>query len=151
LSGSRQIHSEPTDVLRGKSAVYGLNGHKAYYVISLFKVTYKSTIQISRNFNALFTDLREFRYLRLMRASDADDTIYLQDATANGFQVGPYSGVYAVADNSYTVNIIGGTGRFAGATGQLSTIGVLCSDSVPFSQAPHLATADFNLLRLQKS
>jgi len=26
LSGSRQIHSEPTDVLRGKSAVCGLNG-----------------------------------------------------------------------------------------------------------------------------
>jgi hypothetical protein len=60
-----------------------------------------------------------------MRASDTGDTIYLQDATANAFQVGPYSGVYAVADNSYTVNIIGGTGRFAGATGQLSTIGVL--------------------------
>jgi hypothetical protein len=48
-----------------KSTVYGLNGHR-----SLFKVTYKSTIQVSRNFNALFTkDLREFRYLRLMRAS----------------------------------------------------------------------------------
>jgi hypothetical protein len=42
--------------------------------------------------------------------TDAGDTIYLQDATANAFQVGPYSGVYAVADNSYTVNIIGGTG-----------------------------------------
>jgi hypothetical protein len=55
----------------------------------------------------------------------AGDTIYLQDATATAFQVGPYPGVYAVADNSYTVNIIGGTGRFAGATGQLSTIGVL--------------------------
>jgi hypothetical protein len=57
--------------------------------------------------------------------TDAGDTIYLQDATANAFQVGPYSGIHAVADNSYTVNIIGGTGRFAGATGQLSTIGVL--------------------------
>ena len=57
--------------------------------------------------------------------TDAGDTIYLQDATANAFQVGPYSGTYAVADNSYTVSIIGGTGRFAGATGQLSTIGVL--------------------------
>jgi hypothetical protein len=44
---------------------------------------------------------------------------------ANGFQVGPFSGVYAVADDSYTVNIIGGTGRFAGATGQLSATGVL--------------------------
>jgi hypothetical protein len=55
LSGSRQIHSEPTDVLRGKSAVCGLNGHRAYYIISLFKATYKSTIQVSRNFNALIT------------------------------------------------------------------------------------------------
>ncbi len=70
MSGSRQIHSEPTDVLRGKSAVCGLNGHRLYYIISLFKVTYKSTIQVSRNFHALFyKDLREFRYLRLMRAS----------------------------------------------------------------------------------
>jgi hypothetical protein len=41
------------------------------------------------------------------------------------FQVGSFSGVYAVADDSYTVNIIGGTGRFAGATGQLSFSGVL--------------------------
>jgi hypothetical protein len=57
--------------------------------------------------------------------TDAGDTIFAQDATANGFQVGPFSGVYAVADDSYTVNIIGGTGRFAGATGQLSATGVL--------------------------
>ncbi len=57
--------------------------------------------------------------------TEAGDTIFLQDATATAFQVGPFSGVYAVADDSYTVNIIGGTGRFAGATGKLSTIGVL--------------------------
>jgi hypothetical protein len=57
--------------------------------------------------------------------TDAGDTIYLQDAIATAFQVGAFSGVYAVAGNSYTVNIIGGTGRFAGATGQLSTSGVL--------------------------
>ena len=57
--------------------------------------------------------------------TDAGDTIYLEDATATGFQVDSYSGVYAVADNSYTVKIIGGTGRFAGATGQLSDTGVL--------------------------
>jgi hypothetical protein len=55
--------------------------------------------------------------------TDAGDTIYLQDATANAFH--PYSGVYAVADDSYTVNIIGGTGRFAAPAGQLSTIVVL--------------------------
>ena len=35
--------------------VYGLNGHRSYYIISLFKVTYKSAIQVSRNFHALFT------------------------------------------------------------------------------------------------
>jgi hypothetical protein len=50
--------------------------------------------------------------------TDAGDTIYLEDAIATAFQVGAFSGVYAVAGNSYTVNIIGGTGRFAGATGQ---------------------------------
>jgi hypothetical protein len=62
--------SEPTDVLRSESAVCGLNGHGISFVISLFKATYKLTIQVSRNFHALFTKtLREYRYLRLMRAS----------------------------------------------------------------------------------
>ena len=59
LSGSRQIYIEPTGVLRCKSAVCGLNGHRLYYIISLFKVTYKSTIQVSRNFHALFTKTLE--------------------------------------------------------------------------------------------
>jgi hypothetical protein len=49
--------------------------------------------------------------------TEAGDTIFLQDATATAFQVGAFSGVYAVADDSYTGNIIGGTGRFADATG----------------------------------
>src|SRR5271157_4059798 len=58
------------DVLWGKSAVCGLNGHRLYYIISLFKVTYKSTIQVSRNFHALFTKtLENSDTLRLMRAS----------------------------------------------------------------------------------
>ena len=57
--------------------------------------------------------------------TEAGDTIFLEDATANAFQVSTFTGVYAVGDDSYTVNIIGGTGRFAGATGKLSTIGVL--------------------------
>jgi hypothetical protein len=39
--------------LRCKSAVDGLNGQRLHYIISLFKVTYKSTIQVSRNFHAL--------------------------------------------------------------------------------------------------
>jgi hypothetical protein len=52
-------------------------------------------------------------------------TVYLENATANAFQVGTLPGVYGVGDGSYTVNIIGGTGRFAGATGNLSLIGVL--------------------------
>jgi hypothetical protein len=60
--------------------------------------------------------------------TDAGDTIYLEDAIATASQVGAFSGVYAVAGNSYTVIIIGGTGRFAGATGQLSTSGVLDTD-----------------------
>jgi hypothetical protein len=42
-----------------KSTVYGLNGHRLYYIISLFEVTYKSTIQESRNFHALFTKTLE--------------------------------------------------------------------------------------------
>ena len=59
LPGLRQIYIEPTGVLRRKSAVCGLNGHRLYYLISLLKVTYKSTIQVSRNFHALFTKTLE--------------------------------------------------------------------------------------------
>jgi len=59
LPGLRQIHSEPTVGLRRKSAVCGLNGHRLYYIISLFKVTYKSIIQVSRTFHALFTKTLE--------------------------------------------------------------------------------------------
>ena len=57
--------------------------------------------------------------------TEAGDTIFAQDATATAYQVGPFSGIYAVGGGSYTVNIIGGTGRFAGATGEISLIGVL--------------------------
>ena len=52
------------------TAVYGLNAQRAHCIISSFKVTYKSTIQVSRNFNALFTKtLENSDTLRLMRAS----------------------------------------------------------------------------------
>jgi hypothetical protein len=45
VSGARQIHSEATDVLRGKSAVCGLNGHRLYYIISLSKaITFAKVI-----------------------------------------------------------------------------------------------------------
>jgi hypothetical protein len=58
--------SNPRTTSSARVTVYGLNGHRSYYIISLFKVTYKSTIHFSRTF---YKDLREFRYLRLMRAS----------------------------------------------------------------------------------
>ena len=57
--------------------------------------------------------------------TEAGDTIFLQDATATAFQVGPFSGIYAVANDSYIVKIVGGTGRFVGATGTLKHTGVL--------------------------
>ena len=57
--------------------------------------------------------------------TEAGDTIFLEDATANAFQVGAFTGVYATGNDSYTAKIIGGTGRFAGATGTLSHTGVL--------------------------
>lgn len=57
--------------------------------------------------------------------TEAGDTIFLEDATANAFQVGTLAGVYGVGDDSYTVNVIGGTGRFAGASGTLRNTGVL--------------------------
>jgi hypothetical protein len=55
----------------------------------------------------------------------AGDTLFLGEATGKFYQVGPYAGVLAVADNDYVVPILSGTGRFAGATGQIITIGVL--------------------------
>src|SRR5271157_5241453 len=39
------ILPNPRSASKRKSAVYGLNGHRLYYIISLFKVAYKSTIQ----------------------------------------------------------------------------------------------------------
>jgi hypothetical protein len=57
--------------------------------------------------------------------TDAGDTINLADATANAYQVGSYTGIYAVGGGSYMATITGGTGRFANARGQLSFSGVL--------------------------
>ena len=50
----RQMRSQPRVRLLRKCTVYGLNGQRLYFIISLFKVTYKSPIQVSRNFHALF-------------------------------------------------------------------------------------------------
>jgi hypothetical protein len=55
----------------------------------------------------------------------AGDTLFLSEATGTFYQIGSFAGVLAVADNDYVVPILGGTGRFAGATGQIITIGVL--------------------------
>jgi len=51
----------------------------------------------------------------------------LAPATATGYQVGPFVGVTAIADDDYVVNVIGGTGRFNGATGQIKNTAVLDS------------------------
>jgi hypothetical protein len=59
VAGVASYTFEPTVGLLRKSTVYGLNGHRLYYIISLFKVTYKSTVQVSRNFHALFTKTLE--------------------------------------------------------------------------------------------
>ena len=44
LSGLRQIHIEPTDVLRCKGTVYGLNGQRVYFVIGLSLVSYGNAV-----------------------------------------------------------------------------------------------------------
>jgi hypothetical protein len=36
---TRDLDSNPRAASKVKSAVYGLNGHRSYYIISLFKVT----------------------------------------------------------------------------------------------------------------
>jgi hypothetical protein len=44
-----------SDGLRRKSAVYGLNGRRAHFVIALSLVTYEHAIYKSRSFTALFS------------------------------------------------------------------------------------------------
>ncbi|HEY3619205.1 MAG TPA: hypothetical protein VGK96_20540 [Candidatus Sulfotelmatobacter sp.] len=53
--------------------------------------------------------------------TQAGDTIVVDQATATTKEVVPGSGLYAIL--SYPVHIIGGTGRFAGATGDFNNIG----------------------------
>jgi hypothetical protein len=53
--------------------------------------------------------------------TQAGDTILVDQATATTKEVAPGSGVYAVLN--YPVHIKGGTGRFAGATGDFNNIG----------------------------
>ena len=53
--------------------------------------------------------------------TQAGDTILVDQATATTKEVVPGSGVYAILD--YPVHIKGGTGRFAGATGDFNNIG----------------------------
>lgn len=57
--------------------------------------------------------------------TQSGDTIFTDVATATSIQVGQSLGIqgfYAVVD--YPVHITGGTGRFAGATGDFQSIGV---------------------------
>ena len=53
--------------------------------------------------------------------TQAGDTILVDQATATAKEVVPNSGMYAILD--YPVHIKGGTGRFAGATGDFNNIG----------------------------
>ena len=53
--------------------------------------------------------------------TQAGDTILVDQATATTKEVTPGSGLYAILD--YPVHIKGGTGKFAGATGDFNNIG----------------------------
>ena len=53
--------------------------------------------------------------------TQAGDTILVDQATATTKEVVPNSGLFAILD--YPVHIKGGTGRFAGATGDFNNIG----------------------------
>jgi hypothetical protein len=46
---------EPTGGVQRKSTVYGLNGHRANFVIALSLGAYEHAIQKSRSFTALFS------------------------------------------------------------------------------------------------
>jgi hypothetical protein len=52
--------------------------------------------------------------------TEAGDTIFLQDASAPGF---PIPNTAVIATVNYVVNIIGGTGRFARASGSIVFFG----------------------------
>ena len=53
--------------------------------------------------------------------TQAGDTILVDQATATTKEIVPNSGLFAILD--YRVHIKGGTGRFAGATGDFNNIG----------------------------
>jgi hypothetical protein len=55
---------------------------------------------------------------------DTGDTIFLADAHATAHPTG-VPGLYATGEGEYIVQIVGGTGRFAGASGYVSNFGVV--------------------------
>jgi hypothetical protein len=60
----------------------------------------------------------------MTRTSEAGDTIFLGDAHATARPTG-VPGVFATGTGDYIVNVIGGTGRFASASGTISNFGVV--------------------------
>jgi hypothetical protein len=77
--------------------------------------------------------------------TQAGDTIFVDQATATTKEVVPGSGLYAILD--YPVHINGGTGRFAGATGDFNNMGAadLGSGRTIFRYSGNLCFADPHL------
>ena len=92
------------------TATGDLAGGLGVYILSITQVGNTTVVQVRHHW-----------------VTTAGDTIFLAPATATGYPVGTFAGVTAVADDSYVVNITGGTGRFAGATGQIKNTAVLDS------------------------
>ena len=90
------------------TATGDLAGGLGVYILSITQVNNKTVVKVQHHW-----------------VTTAGDTIFMAPATATGYPIGPFAGVTAVADDSYVVNIIGGTGRFAGATGQVKNTAVL--------------------------
>src|SRR5271166_1603580 len=135
------------DVLRGKSAVCGLNGHRLYYIISLFKVTYKSTTQESRHFHALL-HLREFRYLRLMRASVSSTREPMKPESRPSSEQGLASGVNlsGAFDHEFTQTPLAKHASFSGSlVAEVSSLRIssVCMITLDFRQ-PNRETARCN-------
>ena len=141
--------SKPRARLQCKSAVYGLNGHRLYYIISLFKVTYKSTIQLSRNFHALFTKtLEKFRYLRLMRASVSSTREPMKPESRPSSEQGLASGVNlsGAFDHEFTQTPLAKHASFSGSlVAEVSSLRIssVCMITLDFRQ-PNRETARCN-------
>jgi hypothetical protein len=81
LSGFAPDPTQTTVVFRRKSAVYGLNGHRADFVIALSLGAYEHAIYKSRSFTALFSSISTARLIKPdLKSTQKVDSLQIRGA-----------------------------------------------------------------------